>query len=160
MIRLSRLADYGLLLMTQIARSEPAVLRNAHSLAFEAGLPLPTVSKILKELLHSGLLISHRGTKGGYCLSRDARRITVAEIVVVFEGEIAITECSHARSGVCGLEPMCPIRTNMQIISHAVRGALEQVMLSDLIEPLQLITVRDMQGRLLPTLGVTTSKMQ
>ena len=160
MIRVSRLADYGLLLMTQIARSEGAVLRNAHSLALESGLPLPTVSKILKELLHRGLLVSHRGTKGGYCLAKDARQITIAEIIAVFEGEIAMTECSHTASGVCDLEPLCPIRRNMQIISHAVRAALEQVTLSDLVEPLRLITLRDMQGRLLPTLGVTMSKLQ
>jgi FeS assembly SUF system regulator len=160
MIRVSRLADYGLLLMTQIARSEGPVLRNAHSLAVESGLPLPTVSKILKELLHSDLLISRRGTKGGYCLARDAREITVAEIIAVFEGEIAMTECSHEVLGLCELEPLCPIRSNMQIISHAVRRALEQVTLSDLVQPLRLITVRDIQGRLLPSLGVTSSKMQ
>jgi len=160
MIRASRLADYGLLLMTQMARGDGAVLRNAQSLAVESGLPLPTVSKILKELLHGGLLVSHRGPKGGYCLTRDAREITVAEIIAVLEGEIAMTECSHTASGVCGLEQMCPIRANMQVISYAVRAALEQVTLSDLVQPLRLITVRDIQGRLLPALGVTTSKMQ
>lgn len=160
MIRVSRLADYGLMLMSQIARGDAAALRNAHSLAIESGLPLPTVSKILKELLHSGLLISHRGTKGGYCLARDARDISVAEIVAVFEGEIAITECSHTGARLCGLEPVCPIRSNMQIISNAVRAALQQVTLSDLVQPLSLTAVRDTQGRMLPWASVNMGKLQ
>jgi len=146
--------------MTQIAKSETVSLRNAHSLALESGLPLPTVSKLLKDLLRNGLLISHRGTKGGYRLARSARNITVGEIVAVFEGEIAITECSHTASGTCDLEVLCPIRTNMQVISQAVRAALEQVTLSDLVEPLRLTTVRDVQGRLLPRLGITPNRMQ
>ena len=66
MVRLGKLTDYGLVLMTCIARSHAASLRTARGLAQESRLPLSTVSKLLKELLQSGLLVSHRGIKGGY----------------------------------------------------------------------------------------------
>ena len=61
--------------------------------------------------------------------------ISVAEIIAALEGPIALTECSTDVSGLCDLEPCCPIKNNQRIISQAVRGALEKVMLSDLVQP-------------------------
>src|SRR5437868_6650848 len=94
MVRLGKLTDYGMLLMSCFARSQPGTLRSARDLAEEARLPLPTVSKLLKELLHSGLLVSHRGFQGGYSLAKDPAEISLAEIVSALEGPIALTECS------------------------------------------------------------------
>ena len=79
MVRLGKLTDYGLVLMTCIARSDAASLRTARDLAQESHLPLSTVSKLLKELLHCGLLVSHRGIKGGYILARDSRETFIQQ---------------------------------------------------------------------------------
>jgi len=146
MIRLGKLTDYGLVLMTCIARNHERSLHTARDLARESRLPLPTVSKLLKELLQSGLLISHRGMKGGYNLAKEPHDISVAEIVAALEGPIALTECSTDISGLCDLERYCPIKSNQRIISQVVRGALEKVMLSDLIQPLQLTAIKDARG--------------
>jgi Rrf2 family protein len=118
------------------------------------------VSKLLKELLQGGLLVSHRGIKGGYSLARKPREISVAEIIAVLEGPIALTECSTDISGLCDLEPCCPIKDNQRIISLAVRAALENVMLSDLSQPLNLITIRNARGNLVPTIGFVSGRMQ
>src|SRR5207247_1798797 len=74
MIRLGKLTDYGLVLMTYIARNHDRSLHTARVLSVESRLPLPTVSKLLKELLEGGLLVSHRGVKGGYSLAKLGRR--------------------------------------------------------------------------------------
>jgi FeS assembly SUF system regulator len=160
MIRLGKLTDYGLVLMTYIARSHNRSLHTARDLSVESRLPLPTVSKLLKELLEGGLLVSHRGVKGGYSLAKAPREISVAEIVAVLEGPIALTECSTDISGLCDLEPCCPIKDNQRIISQAVRGALEKVMLSDLSQPLHLTTIRNARENLVPTVGFVSGRMQ
>jgi FeS assembly SUF system regulator len=160
MIRLGKLTDYGLVLMTYIARDHDRSLHTARDLSVESRLPLPTVSKLLKELLQGGLLISHRGIKGGYSLARKPREISVAEIIAVLEGPIALTECGTDISGLCDFEPSCPIKDNQRIISQAVRGALDKVMLSDLTHPLQLTAIKDARGRLVPTIGFVSGRMQ
>jgi FeS assembly SUF system regulator len=160
MIRLGKLTDYGLVLMTYIARNHDGSLHTARDLAAESRLALPTVSKLLKELLQGGLLFSHRGIKGGYSLAKTPREISVAEIIAVLEGPIALTECSTDISGVCELEPCCPIKNNQRIISQAVRGALAGVMLSDLIQPLQLTMIRGARGNLVPTIDFVSGRMQ
>lgn len=123
-------------------------LRTARDLAAESKLPISTVSKLLKHLLQSGLLTSHRGTKGGYLLARDPHEISVLEVIAAIEGQMALTECSTDVSGLCQIEPCCPIKTNQRIINQAVRGVLEKVMLSDLANPMQLTTITDARGRL------------
>jgi FeS assembly SUF system regulator len=125
-------------------------LRTARDLARESRLPVSTVSKLLKQLLQSGLLTSHRGTKGGYVLARAPRQISVVEIISAIEGPMALTECSTDVTGLCSLEPRCPIKTNQQIINQAVRGVLDKITLSDLIEPLQLTSLTDARGRIVP----------
>src|SRR2546428_7734506 len=65
MIRLSKLTDYGLVLMSYAARNKGRTVHTARELSLESGLPLPTVSKLLKLLLQAGFLVSHRGINGG-----------------------------------------------------------------------------------------------
>lgn len=148
MIRLGKLTDYGLLLMSQIARSPKTELHTARDLAVKCKLPLPTVSKLLKSLLQSGLLASHRGIRGGYSLVREPNLISIAEIVSALEGPLALTECSTDVAGLCDLEPSCPIRDNQRIINQVVRGALQKVMLSDLSRPMQLAAIQGSRGNL------------
>ncbi|MBZ5502419.1 MAG: SUF system Fe-S cluster assembly regulator [Acidobacteriia bacterium] len=150
MVRLGKLTDYGLVLMTCLARGRGESLRTARDLARESRLPISTVSKLLKQLLQSGLLTSHRGTKGGYVLARAPRQISVVEIIAAIEGPMALTECSTDVTGMCSIERRCPIKSNQQIINQAVRGVLDKITLSDLIEPLQLTSLTDARGRIVP----------
>jgi len=160
MIRLGKMTDYGLVLMSQIARRPRKELHTARDLAVECHLPLPTVSKLLKRLLASGLLASHRGIKGGYSLAREPNLISLAEMISALEGPLALTECSTEVVGLCDLESSCPIKNNQRIISQVLRGALEKVMLSDLIRPLRLIAIRDGRGNLVPTVNLPSGRMQ
>jgi FeS assembly SUF system regulator len=161
MIRLGKLTDYGLVLLSYVATSDEHTLHTARELAARSRLPLPTVSKLLKVLLQSGFLVSHRGTKGGYSLARNAREISVAEIIAALEGPIGLTECTTDISGLCDLESSCPIKRNQQMISQVVRGALQKLTLADLINPsLQLIAIRDASGKLVPGISRVSGSMQ
>ena len=67
MIRITRLTDYGIVLLSQMALS-PERRFNAPDLASETSLLWPLVCKILERRARSGLLLSHRGVLGGYGL--------------------------------------------------------------------------------------------
>ena len=137
MIKITRLTDYGIMLLTNFAKDAGHPMRNTRDLAAQAHLPLPTVSKILKVLARKGLLQAHRGVKGGFSLARKPQEITVAQIVDAVEGHMGITECSFAAPGTCVLEESCPVTTHWQRISKAVWGALENITLAEMARPLQ-----------------------
>jgi len=147
MIRMSKNADYGLVLLTQFLRhGEHRENLSARQLSEETGLPLPMVSKVLKVLTKEGLLLSHRGASGGYSLSRRASEITVAEVLSAMEGPIAMTECLETE-GDCQQQEVCPVRTNWERINFAVKNVLDAISLEDMLDPLpdQLVTLNGIE---------------
>ncbi len=134
MIRLSRLTDYGIVLMSHLAGFGDGEPHNAREIAAEARLPQPVVGKLLKTLAREGLLKSHRGAKGGYSLARRPEEISTAEMITAREGPIGLTECT-VHPGECAQEPSCHVREPWQRINEVVRGALSDVSLADLAQP-------------------------
>jgi FeS assembly SUF system regulator len=135
MIRMTRLADYGIVLLAHFARDGEDEVRSARDIAIESHVPAPTVSKVLKLLARKGLLEAHRGVNGGFKLARRPDQITLAEIVAAFEGAIALTDCASGPAGQCGLERLCPARTTIRRVNELVRDTLRQVTLADVSGP-------------------------
>jgi FeS assembly SUF system regulator len=121
--------------MTHVA-AHPETDHSASEIAANTRLPRPTVSKLLRRLARGGLLASHRGSKGGYSLARQAHEISVAGIIGAIEGPVALTLCTTVdHTGDCELETRCPVKGHWQKINRAVRSALEDVTLADIIAP-------------------------
>ena len=137
MLRISKMTDYAIMVMVELNASPGEVL-NAHALAERSHLELPTVSKVLKLLVKTGLVDSYRGANGGYSIERDALDISVAEIIAAIEGPIAMTECS-VEEGLCAQEAICSLRGNWQRISIAVTKAMEGVSLAEMAQPVKPI---------------------
>ena len=87
---------------------------------------------MLKALARRGLLVSHRGAKGGYSLARPPAEITAAEMIAALEGPIGLTQCA-AHPGQCVQEASCHVREPWQRINSVVRRALAEVTLADLV---------------------------
>jgi len=160
MVRLEKLTDYGLMLLTCIAKSPQTSLRTARDLALESGLPQPTVSRLLQDLLKGGLLESQRGIRGGYRLAKAPRKISIASVIVALEGPIRLTVCSSETPGACDFESNCAIKSNQRLINKAVRSVLEQLSLADLMQPLQLLAIQDAGGRVLTTIAPASGSIQ
>jgi len=131
MLRLTKLTDYGILLMTHMATSSQARF-SAAELSEATHIPLPTVSKILQMLLHEGMLNSIRGARGGYELTRPSNQINVRDVINVFEGSIALTECNLDDGGACEQHDVCSTSNNWKRINQAVRQALGDISLADM----------------------------
>ena len=130
MLRMGKLTDYATVVLASLAH-DPSRHRAAAELAERTRLSHPTVSKVLKGLQRAGLVISSRGAQGGYRLARAPEHITATQILDVFEGPIAITECSGAASR-CGIERQCRVGSGWQRVNTAIRRALDDVTLHQL----------------------------
>lgn len=131
MIRLSKLADYGIVVSTHLAQM-PSQALAASEIAEATHLPPPMVAKILKMLARADILVSQRGSQGGYRLNGNANDITVARIIEALDGPIALTACIDVAPGECEIEALCPARANWQRINDAIREALLQIPLAEM----------------------------
>jgi FeS assembly SUF system regulator len=129
MLRISRLTDYATLILASLGNGG---LASAADVAERTHIGLPTVSKLLKELQHAGLVRSVRGAHGGYQLTRPAALINAAAIIDAVEGPIALTECAGG-AGNCDIEATCLVGHGWQRISRAIRRALHDVSLEELV---------------------------
>jgi FeS assembly SUF system regulator len=129
MLRISRLTDYATVILASLGGGS---LASAAEIADRTRIGLPTVSKLLKELQHAGLVRSVRGAHGGYQLARAAAAISAAEIIDAVEGPVALTECASG-AGNCDFEANCLVGHGWQRISRAIRRALHEVSLEELV---------------------------
>lgn len=135
MIRLTKVADYGIVLLSYVAQEYAGEKFSARELSEETQIPAPMVSKILKELQRNGLLESHRGVNGGYTLASPAQEISVADVVRALDGPIALTECVEVTASDCTIEAVCPVKSNWQRINDAVEEALGNIRISEMTPP-------------------------
>ena len=134
MLRITKQADYGIVLLTFFAREAAGVTLTASELSKRTRLPAPTVTKVLKLMAREGLLLSHRGVQGGYQLARSPEEITVIDIIGVLDGPVAFTQCAVNADG-CAREPICPVRPNWQRLDQVLRKALRGITLAEMAEP-------------------------
>lgn len=144
MFRLSKIADYGIIILAHLAQRDVDDARprvagatrslNARELAEHVDLPLPMVSKVLKTLTRAGVLESHRGAKGGYSLAHRPEDLSVADMITALDGPLALTQCSLGPQ-VCDLEQSCAVKSPWLVINRVVHNALASVTLADLTSP-------------------------
>jgi FeS assembly SUF system regulator len=130
-LRISKLTDYGTVVLAQLAGDTEAVC-SAADVSEATGIALPTVSKLLKSLARAKIVTSTRGASGGYKLARDPREISAADVIDALEGPVSITECS-ATDSHCDYESTCSVGNAWQRVNVAIRHALDEVTLVDLL---------------------------
>jgi FeS assembly SUF system regulator len=133
-VRLSNMADYAVVTMSAASRHCGTARVTATDLANETGIALPTTQKLVSILTKAGLLRSSRGTGGGIALARPAAAISLADIIEAVEGPIAMTSCVDAGNHSCAIEGNCRVQAHWPIVNNAVRGALDGVKLTALVQ--------------------------
>lgn len=130
MLRISKLTDYATVILARLA-AEPERRFTSAQISLETHLAAPTVSKLLKQLHRQGLVLSTRGSAGGYRLARAATQITAAQILDALDGPVALTECAGAASH-CGIERTCRVGQAWQRVNTAIRRSLQEITLLEL----------------------------
>jgi FeS assembly SUF system regulator len=126
------LTDYAVVVLGRLAE---APQQSAPGLAARSGLAEPTVAKVLKILAQANLVEGLRGARGGYRLARPLADIRLSEVVVAFDGPIALTACVDGGHGSCESEHQCPVRGRWDPVNRAIRDALANVSIADLAGP-------------------------
>ncbi|MDG2001659.1 MAG: SUF system Fe-S cluster assembly regulator [Alphaproteobacteria bacterium] len=135
MIKVSRMADYAILLVCKMSNDENKVY-SSQELSIITSLKITTISKILTKLTKANVTDSIRGVSGGYKLTMQAEDISVGNIIDIIDGKIALTVC--VEEGVnhnCDLVSLCPSQSNWQIINNTVREALNSVSIAEMANP-------------------------
>jgi FeS assembly SUF system regulator len=133
MIRLSKLTDYAVVILSDMASHNQGQLVTASIISARTHLPEPTVSKVLKLLAKGHIILSTRGAGGGYRLDKTTDSISIADVITVLEGPLALTACADGKDGTCAHEKNCAVKGKWNPVNIAMRQALEKVTLTQMI---------------------------
>ncbi len=133
MLRIGKLTDYGIVVLNHLA-AQGAVQQSVDDISSTTGLNVPTVRKVMKALVDSGLVIARRGAKGGYRIARPPAQISVRDVVEAFEGPIALTECSQDHH-VCDITDTCNLSDGWGGINQLIMQMMGRISLEDVRNP-------------------------
>lgn len=105
---LSKSCEYGLqaiLYISHKSSDEPIAL---HDISDNLHIPRHFLSKILQSLAHDGMVISHRGIKGGFSLAKSPCEITISDLIRSIDGTAFMDECILGFPG-CDSDSPCPV---------------------------------------------------
>ena len=133
MLRISRLTDYGTVVLAHLA-GEPEAVCSAADVSTATGIAPPTVSKLLKSLARAGLVSSTRGANGGYQLARSSADIMVADVMAAVDERTRMTRCSVGSSIGCVGEERCLTHGLWAALGRHIEMFLADVSLKDVVE--------------------------
>ncbi len=89
-MRISKKCQYALKAVFELARRNTDKPIKTHEIANAQRMSLRFTEIILNELKHAGYVESRRGSEGGYVLARDAKELTIGEVIEYMEGPISV----------------------------------------------------------------------
>jgi len=134
MIRFSKMADYGVLVLGHFARNED-LQASATELSEAFHMPKSVVANLLKAFREAGFLASRRGLHGGYRLARSPADISLLDILRAIDGPVHLTDCAlEGLQDTCDYEDVCGSRSPMQAINQKILGLLDGTSLAQLMD--------------------------
>ncbi len=132
-MKITRAEDYAISLVSALAENFSAGYLSLHQIARQRALPLPFLKKIAHMLKEAGLVSVREGRDGGYRLSRDPKKITLEEVMKVFNPRLALASCIlDGSQNKCPKFASCALRKPWQNISDAFYQNLRKITLNQL----------------------------
>jgi Rrf2 family protein len=136
LLALTKKTGYALIAMAHLAGLDRGGLSSAREIAEVCGVPLSLLMNVLKELAAAGYVESIRGSRGGYRLSRSPEDVNLADLVMVIEGPVRLSDCllegvnDHECSG--SAMARCPVADPVHRVQRKLRDFLKNMTLAEI----------------------------
>ncbi len=133
-MRLTTYTDIALRALMRLA-GDPERSFTTGEIAEEFEISRNHLTKVVRDLANIGLVITQRGSGGGFRLARPAQSITLGEVVRVFESRQALVECFRTDGGACVLTPRCRLKARLAAAREAFFLELDATTLAECAYP-------------------------
>ncbi|MFH0776683.1 MAG: Rrf2 family transcriptional regulator [Patescibacteria group bacterium] len=129
-MQFSKAAEYGLLGLTHLARTE-SFSASVSEIARTENLSLYFLRNVFQKLRDAGLVRSSRGS--GYALARPPEKISLQDVLEAVERRLEIHACLQKKSAGCARAAKCKIVLHLAVIQKRLLSDLAKIKISDLI---------------------------
>jgi len=130
LMQIPRKIEYALRAMIHLA-DHPGGSARGTEIAEQERIPKYYLEKVIRDLMHRGLVTARRGPGGGYQLARPAEMISFRDVIEAVEGPITLNVCVDGLRQ-CEMQPTCRMfrvweegqRMLLDIFSHTTISAV------------------------------------
>ena len=130
MLKITRKVEYALIALRHLQQNEQGKLCSAKTMSLEYGIPQELLAKILQKLSKENIILSVKGPKVGYKISKDPNTINMTKFFEIMEGPMGIMDC-YFDSG-CEQLNGCTIREPINKINNSIRTMFDNMTLADI----------------------------
>ena len=130
MLKITRKVEYALIALRHLQQNERGELCSAKTLSSEYGIPQELLAKILQKLSKENIILSVKGPKGGYKISKDPNTINMTKFFEIMEGPMGIVDCYFDSN--CEQLNGCTIREPINRINNSIRNMFDKMTLADI----------------------------
>lgn len=134
---LTRECDYAIRIMRALDGGE---IINVQEICRREDITVPVAYKLTRKLEKSGCIQSHRGSSGGYSLSREMEEVTLYDICTAVDQELFINKCTSPE-GECSRntrEHPCTVHQEMCRLQEILTKELRARSLREILDRKQM----------------------
>lgn len=132
-MRVSTRGRYGLRVLLDVALHQGRGPVSLGDIARRQSVSRKYLWQIVHSLKTAGLLSAKRGARGGYVLTRDARDVSLRDVVVALEGMSFLVACT-ADPANCSQSGACAARNAWMEVESKMNDAMRAVTLARLVQ--------------------------
>lgn len=134
-MKLSTKGKYGLRALIDLAQYSEDSPVSITSIARRQDISERYLEQLMSKLKKAGLVKSIRGANGGYVLAKEAKDISVGDVLRVLEGGLEAVTCSvNEGLGGCDAADFCVTRFVWQRINEGITNAVDSISLGELVQ--------------------------
>lgn len=132
-MKLSTRSRYGMRALIDLAQNGPDAPVTLREISERQQVSVKYMEHVITRLVKHDIVVSRRGARGGYLLSRPPGSITAKEVVHALEGVPLLIRCVDEPS-VCDRSDTCHTRCLWAEMEAAIDETLERVTIADLMD--------------------------
>ncbi|MBT3948507.1 Rrf2 family transcriptional regulator [Candidatus Parcubacteria bacterium] len=126
---MSKQVDYAMQLLIALSKLDKESFLSLRMFSQESNISFLFLQRIARSLKVAGMIDAARGVHGGYFMTREAKGITVKEVIEAVDGPFGITSCSRGK--LCPRKGKCTSKKLFDKINKKIEVILDKTPILD-----------------------------
>lgn len=130
-MQITREGDYGIRSVLYLSRQPFKKISYVNEISDAYKIPRSFLAKILQKLVKAKIVRSYRGVKGGFSLAKQAKDISLMDVIEAIEGRLYLNICLEDKKK-CDFSKHCPVTHVWAAIQTKVSDMLKKANFEDM----------------------------
>ena len=129
-MKLTTSTDFAMRILIYLAQQDK--LLTMPVLAEKLSIPYNNLTKLIQHMAKANIIHTKKGKNGGIRLLKDAKEVTLRNIVDLIDGPTTLSECQKTEA-LCALSSNCKLKSVFQDLQNNINALMDDITIAQLI---------------------------